>query len=157
MKNILLLILASCACVLGQTEHKALMLDPETDLLRLQKDFDETNGALLLESNRPTLGWLKPSSGRSWIAHFGASSELAFYNNDVTNPAAYSGYVNVLNCRWDGKLEAPQGLISAGHPVARYRGASTSDPASPMDGDMYWNSATSKLRIYAGAAWRDLN
>jgi hypothetical protein len=33
----------------------------------------------------------------------------------------------------------------------------STDPANPEDGDVYYNSATNKLRVYAGGSWVDLH
>jgi len=41
--------------------------------------------------------------------------------------------------------------------TSRWRGTGTSDPTSPQDGDLFYRSDTSKVRIYASGSWRDLN
>ena len=44
--------------------------------------------------------------------------------------------------------------IEAGAP--RWRGLSTTDPIDPIDGDLYFNTGSSKVFIYAGG-WVQLN
>jgi hypothetical protein len=41
--------------------------------------------------------------------------------------------------------------------ASRWRGTGTTDPASPQDGDLFFRTDTTKVRIYAAGAWRDLN
>jgi hypothetical protein len=48
-------------------------------------------------------------------------------------------------------------LTEGGEAVSRWRGTLTSNPSSPQEGDLFYNSSTTKVRIYAGGAWRDLN
>jgi len=40
---------------------------------------------------------------------------------------------------------------------SRWRGTGASEPTTPQDGDLFFNTATSKVRIYAAGSWLDLN
>lgn len=42
-------------------------------------------------------------------------------------------------------------------PVPVWRGRLSSDPAAKNPGDTYWNTTTSKARMWNGTAWIDLN
>lgn len=42
-------------------------------------------------------------------------------------------------------------------PVPRWLGELSSDPADPRGGDQYFNTSTSKARLFTGSAWIDLN
>jgi len=41
--------------------------------------------------------------------------------------------------------------------ASRWRGTGTADPTTPQDGDLFFRSDTTKVRIYASGSWRDLN
>jgi hypothetical protein len=41
--------------------------------------------------------------------------------------------------------------------TSRWRGTGTTNPADPQDGDLFFYTTTSKVRIFASGSWRDLN
>lgn len=41
-------------------------------------------------------------------------------------------------------------------PVLRNQPTQSTDPAVGVEGQVYYNSATKKLRVYAGGQWQDL-
>lgn len=50
-------------------------------------------------------------------------------------------------------------LEAAEHPgvVCRWRGLSAGAPATPAEGDVYYNTGTALVYIYANAGWRQLS
>lgn len=53
-----------------------------------------------------------------------------------------------------------QGVIHQGpeeSPVPRWRGENSSEPSDPSGGDQYFDTTTSKARLWTGSQWIDLN
>jgi len=48
-------------------------------------------------------------------------------------------------------------ITSAGSPVPRWLGRLSADPAQRNAGDTYWNTTTSKARLWNGTGWVDIN
>ncbi len=51
-------------------------------------------------------------------------------------------------------MHGPDGLEET---YCRWRGSQAATPTEPSEGDLYWDTALSKVRQYADGAWRDLS
>jgi hypothetical protein len=98
-------------------------------------------------SKNPGAYYWRPLSAAMWNADIGTNKRelrVKFFGA----PAGGYGNRDAL---------ATRVIASTEWTTSRWRGTGTSDPSSPQDGDLFFRSDTSKVRIYASGSWRDLN
>lgn len=90
-----------------------------------------------------------------------ASQTLAVNGKLKIDPSA-AGYVAPTealdvtgNIKASGTIAATGTVTSNSYPLARWRGGGTTDPSTNLvDGDLFYNTTTSELKVYYNSAWR---
>lgn len=98
-------------------------------------------------TKNPGAYYWRPLSAAMWNADIGTNKRelrVKFFG------APPNGYGN-------RDALATRVIASTEWTASRWRGTGTVDPATPQDGDLFFRSDTTKVRIYASGSWRDLN
>lgn len=90
-----------------------------------------------------------------------ANQSLAVNGKLKIDPSA-AGYVAPTealdvtgNIKASGTIAATGSVTSNSYPLARWRGGGTTDPSTNLvDGDLFYNTTTSELKVYYNSAWR---
>lgn len=161
MKIAIIIVLVATAALHAQVDHNTVMQDGPLDLaaptvfddyffnFRLGGDVFIQNLAQwswagisedlsIIQSNQPSWGLITPTA--TGTVYIGGRLQVGL-------PGGFG--LGDLNVRGN--------ITEKGHSVMRWRGAATSDPSSPEEGDMYFRTSDNKVRIYSNSAWRDLN
>jgi hypothetical protein len=105
----------------------------------LSKTSNVAFEALLPTVASVAFGYNNSGSANAW----GAATGSAFFGTPQAVPITFTtGAVERIRIKSDGQLRYV--------PLA-------ADPAGAENGDVYYNSSTNKLRLYAAGAWTDLN
>lgn len=159
-----LLILTLCLSLARAQEFQAVMADGPLRLAGPQFDADGTPTNLLVGSVQNGGMNFSLNADWTWAGGPAVASTLGGGNRDFvivgggSNDVWSFGTLHVgMPGYGSGSLIVRDTITSAGHPVPRWLGESASEPDSPQGGDQYYDSTTSKVRIFTGSAWIDLN
>lgn len=157
------LIIATVAITARAQEVSAVMqngpLDLTAPLVIDQNDGREFNMRLagFLYIFDGTLSWAGgPSEAAAWET---TRSTLGFVTPSAAGEFVFAGNVRVglWNGFGTGTLNVRDEITSGGAPVPRWLGTSASAPSGAREGDQYYDSGTSKVRILTDAGWINLN